>query len=364
MEAPQGPEDAGPAFWEAPEDCICCGGIDYSQGYGPRTLVFCQTCQARGTHVECWQARSGQLISEAQLQSPAFQWFCSEASWRAPPPPPPHRRRRCRRSSAAIRAISRHGLPTPPWPALRRAARRSASAWWSWRACSSRWPSWIRAPAAAAISGALRRHGTAAGGLKRRGWRRCGAAPTTPESWRRCRDQGLRRCTQPTHSPLAPPPACHLTSSPVAAAWSWCGAGGSTRHSVRQIVHAHPCPAPCWHLQSRRSAELVRWSQHDRACQRGVGAALDIFRKAFGEGPAALRRSRRPEGSPRRAHAWLPVTPMPQRCPRDPASPLPAARARAAHPSTHPPCAPCSPAGHVQWPQPHRHGLPGLRDLG
>lgn len=70
-----------PDYWAAKEDCVVCGGTDYQPGYGPRTLVFCDCCLGgAATHIECWHAHSGELLTEDRLASPAFQWFCSEAS--------------------------------------------------------------------------------------------------------------------------------------------------------------------------------------------------------------------------------------------------------------------------------------------
>ena len=67
------------AQWGASEDCVFCLGADYTPGYGPRTLVTCEACLDRGTHVECWQRAKGSLITQEDVASPAFQWFCSEA---------------------------------------------------------------------------------------------------------------------------------------------------------------------------------------------------------------------------------------------------------------------------------------------
>lgn len=65
-------------FWAAAEDCIVCGSTEFEPGFGPKTLVTCDCCLDKGVHVECWQRRCGEELTEARLESPAFQWFCSE----------------------------------------------------------------------------------------------------------------------------------------------------------------------------------------------------------------------------------------------------------------------------------------------
>ncbi|PSC76121.1 PHD finger family [Micractinium conductrix] len=70
------------AYWEASEACVECGGTDYSEGYSPRTLIFCDCCLDRGVHVECWHKRSGEQLTEERLASPAFQWCCGEGCCR------------------------------------------------------------------------------------------------------------------------------------------------------------------------------------------------------------------------------------------------------------------------------------------
>lgn len=70
-------------FWAAIEDCIVCGSTCFEPGFGPKTLVTCDCCLDKGVHVECWQRRSGEELTEARLESPAFQWLCSEVRcWR------------------------------------------------------------------------------------------------------------------------------------------------------------------------------------------------------------------------------------------------------------------------------------------
>lgn len=70
-----------PVYWAAAEACVVCRGVDYcAGGHGPRTLVTCDCCLDNGVHVECWAGRTGEELSEERLASPAFQWFCSEAS--------------------------------------------------------------------------------------------------------------------------------------------------------------------------------------------------------------------------------------------------------------------------------------------
>lgn len=76
---------AGPAadFWAAAEDCIVCGSTEFEPGFGPKTLVTCDCCLDKGVHVACWQRRSAPELTKARLESPSFQWFCSEVSRRA-----------------------------------------------------------------------------------------------------------------------------------------------------------------------------------------------------------------------------------------------------------------------------------------
>ncbi|KAL4458967.1 hypothetical protein ABPG75_013832 [Micractinium tetrahymenae] len=69
-------------YWAATESCIVCGSTEFERGFGPRTLVTCDCCLDKGVHVECWQRRSGEELTEERLESPAFQWFCSEACQR------------------------------------------------------------------------------------------------------------------------------------------------------------------------------------------------------------------------------------------------------------------------------------------
>lgn len=57
-----------------------CQRGDFAAGYGPRTMVTCEACLDKGTHVECWHAHSGEMLTEERLASPSFQWFCCEAS--------------------------------------------------------------------------------------------------------------------------------------------------------------------------------------------------------------------------------------------------------------------------------------------
>lgn len=111
MAAPE--EQVEAAFWADPEDCIICGGDDYGPGYGPRTLVTCDCCLAKGTHVECWHHDTGELLGEEQLASPSFQWFCSEVRpvaggervagrWPCIAARCPFKRCLCRRSAATL----------------------------------------------------------------------------------------------------------------------------------------------------------------------------------------------------------------------------------------------------------------------
>lgn len=76
--APKEPP-SDPSYWGADEDCIVCGKDDFSSGaFGTRTLVTCDCCLDKGVHIECWQQRSGEVLTQERLASPAFQWFCSE----------------------------------------------------------------------------------------------------------------------------------------------------------------------------------------------------------------------------------------------------------------------------------------------
>lgn len=68
----------GASFWAASEACIVCQSNDFCPGYGPRTMVTCESCLDSGVHVECWHRHNGELLTEERLGSPAFQWFCSE----------------------------------------------------------------------------------------------------------------------------------------------------------------------------------------------------------------------------------------------------------------------------------------------
>jgi hypothetical protein len=70
----------GADYWAAAEECVVCQRGDFAAGYGPRTMVTCEACLDKGTHVECWHAHSGEMLTEERLASPSFQWFCCEAS--------------------------------------------------------------------------------------------------------------------------------------------------------------------------------------------------------------------------------------------------------------------------------------------
>lgn len=133
---PPGEEGQGkalqPAFWAASETCIVCGSDAFEPGYGPQTLVTCECCLDRGVHIECWQARSGELLTEAQLEQPGFEWFCSEV--RRPPPPSEAaaaRRRRRETHVRAARGLADHQTPSLPSAPPFRAAGGSASVLWS-----------------------------------------------------------------------------------------------------------------------------------------------------------------------------------------------------------------------------------------
>ena len=66
------------AWAEAKDLCIYCGVNDYSPDFGPRTLLICCSCQAKGGHVECEQKARGAVLTEQDVQQEP--WFCSEVS--------------------------------------------------------------------------------------------------------------------------------------------------------------------------------------------------------------------------------------------------------------------------------------------
>lgn len=68
-----------PAFWAANETCVHCGDGDFAPDFSSRTLLFCDCCRDRCTHVGCHQAATGRALSEDSVHAPAFEWFCSEA---------------------------------------------------------------------------------------------------------------------------------------------------------------------------------------------------------------------------------------------------------------------------------------------
>lgn len=123
------------AYWEASEACVECGGTDYSEGYSPRTLIFCDCCLDRGVHVECWHKRSGEQLTEERLASPAFQWCCGEVRrarravwWEAPQGRVAAQPRASAQPSPLATA---HSALPGCWSPACRAAAASASGWWS-----------------------------------------------------------------------------------------------------------------------------------------------------------------------------------------------------------------------------------------
>jgi hypothetical protein len=68
-------EDASP-WYCLDEHCIYCGKDDYTETYGPRTLVMCTACTAGAAHVGCYQDATGRELPEGIVSS--SDWFCSE----------------------------------------------------------------------------------------------------------------------------------------------------------------------------------------------------------------------------------------------------------------------------------------------
>eukprot|EP00879_Flechtneria_rotunda_P025562 GHRR01027169.1.p2 GENE.GHRR01027169.1~~GHRR01027169.1.p2 ORF type:complete len:102 (+),score=19.89 GHRR01027169.1:275-580(+) len=57
--------------------CGYCGGEDYSSGaYGPRNLILCSCCNHKGTHVACYEKKTGNVLTEEFINS-GSSWFCS-----------------------------------------------------------------------------------------------------------------------------------------------------------------------------------------------------------------------------------------------------------------------------------------------
>lgn len=90
MEAGEEGRALQPEFWASREACIVCRSDAFQPGYGPQTMVTCECCLDNGVHVECWQRRSGELLTQERLEQPGFEWFCSEVRqvWRPPSSPP------------------------------------------------------------------------------------------------------------------------------------------------------------------------------------------------------------------------------------------------------------------------------------
>ena len=66
--------------WAAREQCIHCLKEDFDEDFGPRTLVMCDCCGDLGTHIGCLAKEDHLLnLSQAAVESPSFQWFCSES---------------------------------------------------------------------------------------------------------------------------------------------------------------------------------------------------------------------------------------------------------------------------------------------
>eukprot|EP00878_Enallax_costatus_P033048 GHUV01036425.1.p1 GENE.GHUV01036425.1~~GHUV01036425.1.p1 ORF type:complete len:176 (+),score=45.12 GHUV01036425.1:211-738(+) len=57
--------------------CIHCAKGDFTEGYGPRTIFECSCCGARGIHVECFEQKTGKVMTEDMLNS-GSTWFCGQ----------------------------------------------------------------------------------------------------------------------------------------------------------------------------------------------------------------------------------------------------------------------------------------------
>ncbi|KAF8068248.1 yippee-like protein [Scenedesmus sp. PABB004] len=58
--------------------CVHCGKDDFAPEYGPRNLILCSCCAAKGTHVDCFEASTGRVLTEEFINS-GSSWFCSPA---------------------------------------------------------------------------------------------------------------------------------------------------------------------------------------------------------------------------------------------------------------------------------------------
>lgn len=66
------------AFWEAAEDCVVCGGVDFAQGYGPRTLV--RRAAAAASARRCLLLPRPSLTASAPLPCTDLLAPCAAAS--------------------------------------------------------------------------------------------------------------------------------------------------------------------------------------------------------------------------------------------------------------------------------------------
>jgi hypothetical protein len=63
-------------WYQLGNECIYCQQDDYSCEYGGRSLLLCSCCP-KGTHVECYEAAKGIVLTEDFINS-GSSWFCSQ----------------------------------------------------------------------------------------------------------------------------------------------------------------------------------------------------------------------------------------------------------------------------------------------
>lgn len=66
------------SWCESEEICtVCETGAGYFASFSDEQMILCDQCSQRGIHIKCYKSTIAD-ITERDLESPAFQWFCSQ----------------------------------------------------------------------------------------------------------------------------------------------------------------------------------------------------------------------------------------------------------------------------------------------